>query len=220
MEFRLSEQMLMDAIYKVLSEGRTVIKTGNSNQQMPPMDTAPMPTAQDMPPMDNTQQEMPPMDDMQQEMPPMDNNGGDSEFDTNFDAGVEADEDTDPKKYIQQLTGKLSQTLSSYCNEQGGDAELCKYVGKMILKQAAKGLDEAGKKELIKAINTTENGDNAESEVDDEEVPTDDMGGDEPMMEAVLTKKDIVALMESITNDCKRIRKKNNSPFGGYNITR
>lgn len=39
---------------------------------------------------------------------PMDDNSG-SEFDTNFDAGVEADEDEDPKKYIQQLTGKLSQ---------------------------------------------------------------------------------------------------------------
>ena len=44
---------------------------------------------------------------------------GGSEFDTNFDAGVEADEDEDPKKYIQQLTGKLSQELGKYNNELG-----------------------------------------------------------------------------------------------------
>ena len=78
---------------------------------------------------------MPPMDgpsmmggDPNGAMPPMDDPnmmggdpsmmGGDmgngSEFDTNFDAGVDADEDTDPKKYIQQLTGKLSQSLRKY----------------------------------------------------------------------------------------------------------
>ena len=50
------------------------------------------------------------------QMPPMDmNNMGDNnEFDTNFDPGVEADEEQDPKKFIQQLTGKLSQSLRKY----------------------------------------------------------------------------------------------------------
>ena len=49
-------------------------------------------------------------------MPPMDNNGigNNNEFDTNFDPGVEADEEQDPKKFIQQLTGKLSQSLRKY----------------------------------------------------------------------------------------------------------
>jgi hypothetical protein len=31
-----------------------------------------------------------------------------------FDAGIEADEDADPKKYIEQLTGKLGQSLRKY----------------------------------------------------------------------------------------------------------
>ena len=85
---------------------------------------------------------MPPMDytmmggDPNGAMPPMDDPnmmGGDmgngSEFDTNFDAGVDADEDTDPKKYIQQLTGKLSQSLRKYNSSlPQPETDLCKYV--------------------------------------------------------------------------------------------
>ena len=98
------------------------------------------------------------------------NEEGQSVYDTNFDAGVEADEDTDPKKYIQQLTGKLSTTLNSYNNEQGDDEGLNKYVGKMIIKQAAKHMSDADKKELIKAINTA-------SEPDEDEVEPEDGEG-------------------------------------------
>lgn len=75
-----------------------------------------------------------------------------NKYDSNFDAGVEADEDTDPKKYIQQLTGKLSTTLNSFNNEND-DEGLNKYVAKMIVKQATKHLDKAAKKDIIKAIN-------------------------------------------------------------------
>jgi hypothetical protein len=68
---------------------------------------------------------------------------------------VEADEETDPKKYIQQLTGKLSQTLNSYNNENGEpDTELGKYVLGMLVKQGTKGMDEKDRKEIIKKINT------------------------------------------------------------------
>ena len=96
----------------------------------------------------------------------------DNDFDTNFDAGVEADEDTDPKKYIQQLTGKLSQTLNTYNNEQGEpDVELGKYVLGMLVKQGTKGMDEKDKKDIIKKINT---GNSSEEEVSDEETSVDD----------------------------------------------
>ena len=59
------------------------------------------------------------------QMPPMDiNNMGDNnEFDTNFDPGVEADEEQDPKKFIQQLNGKLSQSLRKY-NENNGQPDV------------------------------------------------------------------------------------------------
>lgn len=123
----------------------------------------------DMPPMgmENDSEEDMMGGDMPNEM-----NGDDtqmpSEFDSNFDAGVEADEETDPKRFIQQLTGKLSQSLNSYNNENGEpDTELGKYVLGMLVKQGVKGMDEKDKKEIIKKINTS-----------DTEEDLDDMGED------------------------------------------
>lgn len=117
-----------------------------------------------------------PEDDMQGmdfNMPEQGDNANQSEFDTNFDAGVEADEDEDPKKYIQQLTGKLSQELGKYNNElETPDVELSKYVGGMIVKQVAKTLDEPGRKELIKKIKTSETNDEANE-------PSEEMGDEE-----------------------------------------
>ena len=132
-------------------------------EQMPPMDASTgMPGEEEMPPMDA-------------QMLPAENEGMSTDFDTNFDAGVEADEETDPKKYIQQLTGKLSQTLNSYNNENGEpDTELGKYVLGMLVKQGTKGMDEKDKKEIIKKINT----DNSE----ENDMPEDD-GMDTPQPE-------------------------------------
>lgn len=130
---------------------------------------------------------------------------GGSEFDTNFDAGVEADEDEDPKKYIQQLTGKLSQELGKYNNELGKpDIELSKYVGGMITKQVAKYLDDNGKKDLIKKIKTTD------SSNDSEDVPMDDNMGEMPEDENMamesyrLTKNDVRKLFETFNNDIEK----------------
>lgn len=168
-----------------LSE-RKVLKVGNGNIE-PPMDM----NAQ-QPPMDG--QEGGEMEMNPQDAPEMGNDG--SVFDTNFDAGVEADEDEDPKKYIQQLTGKLSQELSKYNNEMGEpDVELGKYVGGMIVKQVAKTLDDAGKKELIKKINTTkENDESEDTQIGDDEM-SDDMAMDDaientPQNESYIINKD------------------------------
>lgn len=127
----------------------------------------------DMPPMGSDVQtgneEMP---DMNPNMSPDENENLPSDFGGNFDAGVEADEETDPKKYIQQLTGKLSQTLNSYNNENGEpDTELGKYVLGMLVKQGTKGMDDKDRKEIIKKINTSN------SEIDDES----DLGDDDEM---------------------------------------
>ena len=136
-------------------------------------------------------EQMPPMDydnNMNNEVP-ADNEdendqnfsmNNDSDYDTNFDAGVEADEDTDPKKFIQQLTGKLSQSLNTYNNENGEpDVELGKYVLGMLIKQGTKGMDETDKKELIKKMKS-----NNESESDnDSEIPEDDTEMEEEPMD-------------------------------------
>lgn len=120
----------------------------------------------------DTSMNMPPMD-MQPEMGndmggdfmqqgqdmPMDNQMGEvpNQFDTNFDAGVEADEEQDPKKYIQQLTGKLSQTLQKYTDNNGQpDVDLNKYVAGMITKQAMKGLSEEDAEEIIDKVKADE----------------------------------------------------------------
>ena len=90
-----------------------------------------------------------PMDDQMGEVP--------NQFDTNFDAGVEADEEQDPKKYIQQLTGKLSQTLQKYTDNNGQpDVDLNKYVAGMITKQAMKGLSEEDAEEIIDKVKADE----------------------------------------------------------------
>lgn len=175
---------------------RKVLKVGSSQPQMPmnPMGADPS--------MMGGEGEIPTSDEIEPNT--MGPDGG-SEFDTNFDAGVEADEDEDPKKYIQQLTGKLSQELGKYNNELGEpDIELSKYVGGMITKQVAKYLDDSGKKDLIKKIKTTD------SSNDSEDVPMDDNMGEMPEDENMamesyhLTKNDVRKLFETFKNDIEK----------------
>lgn len=180
---------------------RKVLKVGSSQPQMPVDSNMGMTDP-------NMGDEMPMGDDMMGDSS-MEPDGG-SEFDTNFDAGVEADEDEDPKKYIQQLTGKLSQELGKYNNELGEpDTELSKYVGGMIVKQVAKNMGEDDKKELIKKIKMTD------SEGDDEPIE-DDMSDDlgetpdiEQQIESyTLTKNDLNKLFENF-NDLDKKEEEN-----------
>lgn len=90
-------------------------------------------------------------------MPPMDMGMQQNPYDTNFDAGVEADENADPKKYIQQLTGKLSQSLRNYNDGQPqADADLNKYVAGMIIKQAIDGLSPEDVQEVLGKVKSGE----------------------------------------------------------------
>ena len=129
----------------------------------------PMETPLNQPPMEMPQGSMPmgdnasPMDDGQM---PMDDNEGDNSnpYDTNFDAGIDTDENDDPKRYIQQLTGKLSQSLRKYQQEQPTpDADLDKYVAGMILKQTTDGLDDKDVDEILGKMKDDEGQDTNES---------------------------------------------------------
>ena len=98
-----------------------------------------------------------------------------------FDAGVEADPDEDPKRYIQQLTGKLSTELQKYINEGNDEnGELSKYVLGMLVKQAGKSLGESDKKEIIKKLNTTAQSDTTpeSTEKEEEELENQPENGD------------------------------------------
>lgn len=139
----------------------------------------------------------------------MGDDGFDDKFDRDFDAGVEADEDEDPENYIRQLTGKLSQKINSYVSDNGNDESLTKYAANMIIRAAADGMSEKGKKELIKTVNTTDSADDEGLDDEDENLESnepdggDDMdfegGGDDmdfqddeqeqPVNEVVMTKK-------------------------------
>ena len=123
---------------------------------------------------------MPQGQDMMGGQPPMDMGGNQSQFDTNFDAGVEADEEQDPKKYIQQLTGKLSQTLRKFNDNNGQpDVDLNKYVAGMIVKQAMEGLSPDDADEIIEKVKADEDfsmGDGSEQGGEMGQMPPQDNG--------------------------------------------
>ena len=121
---------------------------------------------------DDTTMGQDPFGGMNDGFPAPNDDGGNeegNEFDTNFDAGVDADEEEDPKKFIQQLTGKLSQSLRKYNEENGEtDNELNKYVVGMVAKQAADGLSKKDAKDIIKKIKSNEGGDDVEESINRE----------------------------------------------------
>jgi len=244
MRITISEKQVLDAIASVLMENRKVLKVGNSAPSTPPAPSPDMGMPMQDPMGGMGAGDIGPsggpgdpgvMDPSMEDPNAMGGDmGGDNQFDTNFDAGVEADEETDPKHYIQQLTGKLSQSLNSFNSEQGPDAGLSKYVASMIISAACKNLDEKAKKELIEKINSASSD---EEDMGDEEMPDDsgapeDMGGDEapmgngqemqqqqPMMEKVLTKKELLELAFGLNgSDERQENMKSDNPKGKRSI--
>ncbi len=195
---RITEKQIRDIITSVLNENRKVLKIGSREPAVSPMpDTMAMP--QDM-------MQQPPMTDpnMGTDMQVPQGDEMDNQFDTDFDAGVEADEDSDPKRYIQQLTGKLSQSINSFNGEQGPDTGLCKYVASMIIAATCKNLDDKTKKELVEKINSANAGDEEmPEEPEDEEMPQDEVPPEEPqaqqpMMEHILTVRELRELAQGV----------------------
>ena len=92
-----------------------------------------------------------------------------------FDAGVEADETVDPKKFIEQLTGKLGQALRKYTEEQGQpDFDLEKFaINSLISATNTSQMDEEDKKDIIKKINTAGNNGSEGSDIDNANDDTD-----------------------------------------------
>ena len=82
---------------------------------------------------------------------PMDNMPMDMDNMDGMDEPIEGEENS-PKKDIQQLTGKLSQKLRNYNNDGNNDTETNKYAASMIVAQAAKGMTDDDKADLINKI--------------------------------------------------------------------
>jgi hypothetical protein len=141
-----------------------------------------------------------PMDDMaggdmaggdMAEPAPMDDMGGasDKPFDDEpFDAGVEADEETDPKKFIEQLTGKLGQSLRKYTEEQGQpDFELEKFaINSLLSATHTSEMDAEDQKDIITKVRTAGEGDeepSPEADMPSDEAPVEEPMGDETPIE-------------------------------------
>lgn len=133
-------QMLDEQIEKKQLHEKMLLRLNGGGGGEEPVNDVPQ-----VPPMDEPGNE-PPMDE------PTQNDDGMSNFGPKFDAGVEADPNSEPDKYIQQLTGKLATELRKYI-EKNNDADIAKYVLGMIIAQACKPLTDADKKEMIDKIN-------------------------------------------------------------------
>ena len=72
-----------------------------------------------------------------------------------FDAGIDVDEESDPKKYIEKLSGKIGQSLRDYTEKQGQpDFELEKFaINSLISATHTSEMDEEDKNDIIKKIN-------------------------------------------------------------------
>jgi hypothetical protein len=90
-----------------------------------------------------------------------------------FNAGVEADEESDPKKFIEQLTGKLGQSLRKYNEAQGQpDFELEKFaINSLLSATHTSEMDAEDQKDIIKKVKSAGNTDSGE------EAPEEDMDG-------------------------------------------
>jgi hypothetical protein len=81
--------------------------------------------------------------------------------DTPFDAGVEASEEESPEKYIQQLSGKLGQSLRAYANDSGQpDLDLEKFAINSVISATHTGeMDQNDQNDIISKIkNSGSNG--------------------------------------------------------------
>jgi hypothetical protein len=102
-----------------------------------------------------------------------------------FDAGVDADEESDPKKFIEQLSGKLGQSLRDYTKNQGQpDFELEKFaINSVISATNTAEMDEEDRNDIIKKINSSGESDEPEMSNDTFDDPTEETGFDEPTEE-------------------------------------
>lgn len=103
-------------------------------------------------------------DNLQPQQAPSDDKPFDDEP---FDAGVEADESTDPKKFIEQLTGKLGQSLRKYTEEQGQpDFDLEKFaINSLLSATHTAEMDDQDKNDIIKKVNTAGDNDSENSDL-------------------------------------------------------
>jgi len=88
--------------------------------------------------------------------------------DVPFDAGVEADEKKTPDKYIQQLAGKLGQSLRSYTQDNGTpNFDLEKFAINSVLSATNSGeMDQKDQSDIIAKVKSATTNSGGESNID------------------------------------------------------
>lgn len=99
------------------------------------------------------------LDDNMEQDNSVDDNMNDEFQNTEDDMNLDNPNSSSPKNEIQKVTGKLSQLLNDFNNEND-DSELNKYVLKMIVKQAAKGLNQDDKDDVLNSLESDDMDDN------------------------------------------------------------
>lgn len=109
-----------------------------------------------------------------------DNSGSDKPFDDQpFDAGVEASEESDPKKFIQQLSGKLGQSLRKFSENDGIDLELEKFAVNSVLSAThTSQMDSQDQNDIIDKVKTSGNNSDDKSNSDTGNDAVSDAGND------------------------------------------
>jgi hypothetical protein len=104
--------------------------------------------------------------------------------DVPFDAGVEADEEKTPDKYIQQLAGKLGQSLRSYTQDNGTpNFELEKFAINSVLSATNSGeMDQKDQSDIIAKVKsaTTNSGGEPNIDLSDETSDRESTDDEEP----------------------------------------
>jgi hypothetical protein len=96
-----------------------------------------------------------------------------------FDAGIDVDEESDPKKFIEKLSGKIGQSLRDYTQKQGQpDFELEKFaINSLISATHTAEMDEQDRNDIIKKINKSGENDSQDSGMDNN--ANDENNGDD-----------------------------------------
>ena len=130
---------------------------------------------------------------------PMEEPSNDKPFDEEpFDAGVEANEEESPEKYIQQLSGKLGQSLRKYTEDLGApDYDLEKFAINSVLSATNSGeMDQQDQSDIIQKVKSSTT--DGTGKKDEEPAEADAEGGDEELPSDEPLDLDNIDMEESV----------------------
>lgn len=124
--------------------------------------------------------------------------GDDNPFeDEPFDAGVEANEDEDPEKFLQQLSGKLATSLRQYQEENNEDVDTKKFVANTVLSAIdTSGMEKSDIEDIKDKLETAPKDDNSSEGMEQTEEPESDEPTDFPEEDEAPVEDEVEPLTE------------------------